>query len=425
MASTKLVLKMNKKNSSGEVPIYLRIIKDRKTRFVSLGVYLNPVHWNETDKVVRKSHKNAKYINAYLADKMADAQKLALDMENTSKVYTPKKVRRVILGKTTDSFIKYADEYAARLLQKSKHGTHGQAIAVLSKLKRYLNDNDLSFDSIDVSFLKQYESNLRFQLHNTTNTIHSNMMVIRRIINCAINEDIFPVEKNPFLKYKLKSESVTKTFLTEAELTTLEEFSIVKGSKRFHHRNMYVFAAYSGGMRISDVLQLKWENFDGERVLVKTQKTGSVISIKLPAKALQIIESYKSPDNKPSDYVFPILANDDYSSKSALLFKSICSATAYTNADLKTIAKLAEIDKPLNFHTSRHTWATRALKKGMRIEYVSKLMGHASIKTTQVYAKIVNADLDKAMEVFDEVLPVKKATSKSTTKKKKTAKKKV
>jgi integrase len=251
------------------------------------------------------------------------------------------------------------------------------------------------------------------------------MMVIRRIINCAINEDIFPVEKNPFLKYKLKSESVTKTFLTEAELTTLEEFSIVKGSKRFHHRNMYVFAAYSGGMRISDVLQLKWENFDGERVLVKTQKTGSVISIKLPAKALQIIESYKSPDNKPSDYVFPILANDDYSSKSALLFKSICSATAYTNADLKTIAKLAEIDKPLNFHTSRHTWATRALKKGMRIEYVSKLMGHASIKTTQVYAKIVNADLDKAMEVFDEVLPEKKATSKSTTKKKKTAKKKV
>ena len=50
----------------------------------------------------------------------------------------------------------------------------------------------------------------------------------------------------------------------------------------------------------------------------------------------------------------------------------------------------------------RGTWATRALRKGMRIEYVSRLMGHASIRTTQVYAKIVNEDLDRAMGVFDE-----------------------
>ncbi len=55
----------------------------------------------------------------------------------------------------------------------------------------------------------------------------------------------------------------------------------------------------------------------------------------------------------------------------------------------------------MNFHSSRHTWATRAVRKGMRIEYVSRLMGHASIKTTQIYAKIVAEELDKAMDVFD------------------------
>ncbi len=74
----------------------------------------------------------------------------------------------------------------------------------------------------------------------------------------------------------------------------------------------------------------------------------------------------------------------------------------YANKDLKFIAEKVGIEKNISFHTSRHTWATRALRKGMRIEYVSRLMGHSSIKTTQVYAKIVNEDLDRAMDVFDE-----------------------
>ena len=67
----------------------------------------------------------------------------------------------------------------------------------------------------------------------------------------------------------------------------------------------------------------------------------------------------------------------------------------------KILGRALEIQKHIHFHTSRHTFATRALRKGMRIEYVSKLLGHANIKTTQIYAKIVNEELDKAMEIFN------------------------
>jgi len=81
---------------------------------------------------------------------------------------------------------------------------------------------------------------------------------------------------------------------------------------------------------------------------------------------------------------------------------SFWRVNVYANKDLKFIAESIPLGKHISFHTSRHTWATRALRKGMRIEYVSRLMGHASIRTTQVYAKIVNEDLDKAMDVFDE-----------------------
>lgn len=66
---------------------------------------------------------------------------------------------------------------------------------------------------------------------------------------------------------------------------------------------------------------------------------------------------------------------------------------------------MAGLDKRITFHTARHSWAVRALQKGMRIEYVSKILGHASVKQTEVYAKVMNAELDKAMDVFNQKEP--------------------
>jgi integrase/recombinase XerD len=68
---------------------------------------------------------------------------------------------------------------------------------------------------------------------------------------------------------------------------------------------------------------------------------------------------------------------------------------------VKIIAKQAGIEKSISFHSSRHTFATRALTKGASIEHVSKLMGHHSINTTQIYAKIVSAKLDEAMDALN------------------------
>jgi integrase/recombinase XerD len=176
---------------------------------------------------------------------------------------------------------------------------------------------------------------------------------------------------------------------------------LVAGTRKYHHRNMYVFAAYAGGLRISDILQLKWKHFDGERVVIDTHKTGSTVSIKLPLKALEILNKYQSEDANPEDFIFPFLKADKDYSDPKVLYNALSSATAYTNKDIRAIGAEIGVNGSLSFHSSRHTWATRALKKGMRIEYVSRLMGHSSIKTTQIYAKIVSEELDKAMDVFN------------------------
>ena len=132
------------------------------------------------------------------------------------------------------------------------------------------------------------------------------------------------------------------------------------------------------------------------------KKTGGQISVKVPNKALAIIENYKVADGNSNDYLFPMLSNDLNCNDPRAVDSALSSATAYINKNLKFIAEKVNIDKPLSFHISRHTWATRALRKGISIDKVSKLLGHAQLRETHIYAKIVNEDLDKAMDVFND-----------------------
>lgn len=402
MVSVKIIYRTDKVNKSNEHPLYLRIIKNRKPKYLSLGIYLKPELWDKENKRVRKSHPNSQRLNNYIALKTSEAQGVAIEMETTDKYAPLGKIKAEIMGKCSQSFFKYADKYIEELNLHNRIGTHRKFKAIIGKMKEFMKGRDLLFEEITVSWLKSYEQHLRtMEKPNKTNTINSNFRTIRVIINLAINEEIIGDDKNPFKRFKLHTEQVKKNYLTDEELMMLELAPLDKNSMKDIHRNMFVFSAYAGGLRISDILVLKWENYDGERILMQTKKTSSMVSIKLPDKAQEILKIYQREGVKPEEFIFPILSNDVDYSDPTLLFNAISSATAYTNDDLKEIGQSVRLEKRISFHSARHTFATRALMKGVRIEYVSKLLGHANIATTQIYAKIVNEELDKAMEVFN------------------------
>lgn len=403
MASVTLLLKENKANQKGELPLYIRIIKGRKTKFISLGIKVKVEQWNEVKLRVKSSYPNSARVNALIAQKTADAEGVALNMETKENFVTSKKIKEAILGKNPISLIEFARQYQADLKSKGQIGTHNRVKTVINKLTDYTKTTDLNFDDFDLAFLKKYERYLREVIKNSQNTIHANLKVFRSLFNTAIREELIEPELNPFSKFKMSTTKTTKEYLTEDELRAVQELSLQRGTVMDHHRNMYVLAAYAGGLRISDLLQLRWQNYDGTHIKLITQKTKESIPIKLPSTALQIIESYSValPEKKPTDFIFPLLSNFPDYSNPTLLFQAISSNTAYANKNLKMIAEKAGLEKKISFHSSRHTWATRALRKGMRIEYVSKLLGHTTIRTTQVYTKIVNEDLDLAMDVFD------------------------
>jgi integrase/recombinase XerD len=152
MASVKLIFKENKIDINGEIPLYIRIIKDRKTKFISIGVKLKPEYWNEEDQVVKKKHPNSSRMNAYIAQKVADAKEVALNMETKKGYVTSKRIKENILGRPAISFSQYFVEYLARLKKNGKIGTHDKANATYLKFKKYTNESEIMFDEIDVIF---------------------------------------------------------------------------------------------------------------------------------------------------------------------------------------------------------------------------------------------------------------------------------
>ena len=103
---------------------------------------------------------------------------------------------------------------------------------------------------------------------------------------------------------------------------------------------------------------------------------------------------------QPDDLLFPILKPELDINDPVQVKKAFSARGAYLNKILKRIMRKLEIDKSVSMHTARHTFATICLNLGARIEVVSKLLGHSDIKTTQIYAKIMDQEKDAAIDLW-------------------------
>lgn len=402
MATVKVILKSEKKKKDGTIPLYLRIIKNRKATFIALGVSVKEADWNDEAKRVRKSHKNSGRLNSFIAQKVAEVEGKALEFETDKGPVSRFKIKREIMSQEPVDFFKFAEDYYNALDRAGKVGVYKKTKAVIKKLKDYYKRSLLPINEIDVEFLVKYQDFLTSTLKNQTNTITSNMKVIRKIMNDAVNQGKLDRNHNPFYSIKLHSEPSKREYLTEEELLNLEKLKLADKPFLSVTRDMYIFAAYTGGIRISDLLVMRWKNFDGALLNFKITKTGKELHIKMPDKALNILYRYAKKGSESSDLIFPVIPVDTDFNDPKKFFNAITYGTSQVNESLKLLAVMAKIEKKLSFHTSRHTFATRALRKGIRIEYVSKLLGHSNIKETQVYAKIVDKELEKAMDVFND-----------------------
>ncbi|MDH6304437.1 integrase [Parabacteroides sp. PF5-5] len=270
-----------------------------------------------------------------------------------------------------------------------KNSTKKNHYSTLSIIRLF--QNNLILSELSYNFLCDFENFLIHRKYHR-NTIAKHMRHLKRYINLAIKKDLFDMNRNPFRKYQIRSVESPKIHLSPEELYRLEQIdlSAKKGLRRC--LDMFLFCCYTG-LRFSDASRIRTQNFryiDGKLWLffssTKTDTdTRLPIYLLFNGKAVAIYNKYMDEPN---------------------FFNINSNANSNINKQLQEIARLSGIKK-ITFHTARHTNATLLLYKGAHITTVQKLLGHKSVKTTEIYGKIMDMtiirDLEKMYQVPQEL----------------------
>lgn len=410
-----IVLRKDKPNKNGDFPIHIRLTYMRKIMYFACGYYIKLENWDKNSSRVIKSMNrwnqldSIEKVNFQISSEYNRIYRQVDNLILLNPNYNFAQLKNQLKAKKENAknFYHLAEEIILGYKQKGSIGTFDKCISFLNKLKQYAPNLDLQ--DITLNFLEKYENYLRDKPKgangkntkpNSINTIHSNLKFIRQIVNEAIRRDLLNHSDNPFLKKQLKTEKTEREYLNEDQIKELEEIELTTGSLALT-RDMFVFSCYTGGIRISDLLLLRVSDFDSTHLKYKVRKTRDQMHIKLPDKSMSIFKKYSKGKDKES-YLFNYIPEHIDESNPELLDKSVAKSTVQYNNNLKKIATKLNWKVNISSHVARHTFATRALGMGMEVYTVSKILGHNSVKQTEVYLRIVNQTLDNAMDKFNK-----------------------
>jgi integrase len=395
MASIKVILRPNS-NKDGNYTLNLQIVKNRKTSLISLRHSLAESDWDAAKQRVKKSHPNSARLNNMLAKKIAEANEKLLELESNDRATSGKVVAKAIVSKAENTFFKQAQIYLNELKKAGKFNRRSADEPRVNRFKEFLENTDITFPEITPGLLKKFKAYLKGTRNISERTIVNHLVVIRSIFNQAVDAGLADKKYYPFGKGKvlIKFPDSQKIGLTAEEIKTIETIELSEGEN--HARNLWLISFYFAGMRVSDVLRLKWSDFHDGRLYYIMGKNNKAGSIKVPEKALRILEQYSR--DTTHDLVFPDLAKMPDLSKSYEVQNYIKTRVRSCNDYLKKIAEKAEITKPISMHISRHSFAQISEDK-IPTNILQRLYRHSDIKTTMGYqSHFIHKTTDDALE---------------------------
>ena len=299
------------------------------------------------------------------------------------------------------SFVTYAlgvleKQYIKR---KIKISTYENNVSILNQFKNYLNDkecgqkSELYIGNITEELVRDF---LIWGLERgrKTDTVEKYLETISKICKQASEDGFLCKTSAQAIADIVLEYSIDDNSSRSIKYLTLEEMSkfinierSVISDKEVNAIEKFKFSFLSCGLRISDIITLRWCDIDFEkRELHKIQvKTRERNIIPLTDDALEILENWKGRHNI---FVFGLLPDDFDLKDEEKLRTRRNSITSTLNKQLKNISKKAQLDKKVTFHMARHSWAVSALEQGMQISMISSLLGHTNSATTEkVYAQ--------------------------------------
>lgn len=365
--------------SNGTALVQIEAYLRGRKKYFSTNIYITPDQWDKKHRKIR-NHPNAIRLNKEIATFGTTLESVELERRNGGKSFTLDNLTDYLNGKLTNSFTKFMtmEVEQSQLARATKIGLQ----TTLKALQEY--KHDILFTELNYEFLTDFERFL-YAKELSVNTVNKYFRHIRKFVNLAINKDLFDLNKYPFRKFKAKTESTKREYLTPEEVERLEDLTLPEDKKHLKKVvDMFLFSCYTG-LRFSDLTALTPESIvteDGKQwIVIKMQKTKEMVRIPLyllfDGKGVEIVKQHATDA--------PKLIFDDFTNQ-------------YVNRCLKEIAVEAKINKPITFHTARHTQATYLLYKGASITTVQKLLGHKKLQTTQIYSKVMDMTIVSELE---------------------------
>lgn len=394
-------LKKAKLLKNGEASVALRITVDGQRVENNIRKSILPNLWDQSKERAKGTSAAAVDLNRFIEDARIRIHQIVTELQQTGAEINPLIVQQLFYGvgqvckqeRTILQVIQEHNDEAKQLIGKDfveitwrRYETMKRYLGELIKHKYGVDDLPLSDFTGEV--IRAYEVYLKTEKDLCQNTLIRYMKALKKITNRCLANDW--IQKDPFAGIKFREEPTEPEFLTLEEVDRI--YNCNPGSKRLEViKDMFLMSAFTG-LAFTDVSQLTEDHIitdnDGNKWIRKPrQKTKQMSNIPLLDVPLAIIEKYQG---------------DKKAAKKGVLLPIPCNQVM--NRYLKEIATICKINKHLTMHTARHTYATLCLSQGVSLKNVSKMLGHASVKMTERYARVLDSSILHDMNAIRDTL---------------------
>lgn len=402
----KVLFFLRKKTTSNtRVSLYIRVSVDGSSAEIATTHKIELKDWDSKKQRVKPNNQNGQLINLFLDNCQSKLGKLFLQETSLNKKVTPKELKNLFLGISTEpekpkakTLMDTFDYHNTKMLELVQIGkvvskTHQRYEITRNKVKDFMQlnykVNDMDLIAIRLRFVTEFEHFLLTVHKIQNNTAHKYIKNLKKILSTAVALDWISV--NPFAQFRCSYHQPDIRPLDLDEINILINKKI--GIQRLEEvRDSFIFScftafAYTEALHLTPDCIVKDLLGDSWLTIIR-QKTNKRVNVPILPPAQKIIDKYRNhPECQKKNTLLPIKSNQNY------------------NAYLKELADICGIKKKLTTHLARHTFgSTIAVAHGVPLETLMDIMGHASIRTTQQYVKISGRKVSEDMKILSEKL---------------------
>ncbi len=387
------------KDDQNEASIFARITVNGKRAEMSLQRSVDPSEWDVKSGRMKGNSERAKILNSYINLKKAEIEKCYNIMLSKGGRITSEAIKNELTGKgeknkTLLELLKYHNDQMKKVIgidivEETWERYETCYKKLVNFIKKEYNKSDIDLENLNYKFITSFDYYLKNEYEMEHNSSMKYIKILKKVMGIAVRNEWLNVD--PFAKFKCNLTKTNREYLFQEELEKIISVSF-ENPRLERVKDIFLFQCFTGYAYI-DVKKFSRLDYssgiDGKKwIITQRTKTHNQSNVPLLSPAVAIIEKYWIDKGCiASGNLLPVNSNQKM------------------NDYLKEIAVLAGIKKQLTTHMARHTFATTVtLSNDVPIETVSKMLGHTSIKTTQIYARVLDKKVGEDMEKLEEKL---------------------